>query len=223
MTKKSSSGDFDSVKYWKDRHNEFGTDPRGVGNTIMDSEKNQRIYEATVRAFSKLVAALDLPEGARVLDLGCGIGMMAPAFIENGCHYTGVDVSDTAVKNARDAHPEGEFMVGNIAELPVDGPFDLVLERTVFIHLIEDAYWSSVLSEVARVLAPDGLFLLQDIIPEEVDPKRNQVSHVRHRLQSEYTAALEPLGLAFETETRAALEAKQVPNLSDKLHFVRRV
>ena len=221
MPQKPSADEFDSVQYWTDRHNEFGADPRGVGNATLDSEENQQIYEANIRAYSAIVAALDLPKGARVLDLGCGIGMMAPAFLANGCSYTGVDVSETAIGIARKAHPDGIFKVGNIADLPADGPFDLILERTVFIHLIEDAYWESVLAEVARVLAKDGLFLLQDNIPAKADPQAQAVSHVKFRLQSDYKKALKPLGLAFESKTRRKL-TKTIPNLSPNLHFVRR-
>ena len=81
----------------------------------------------------QIVSNLDIPPAARCLDLGCGIGKMTPAFLHHGCSYTGVDISKTAIDSASAEYPDAEFIVGNIAELPFDEPFDVILERTVLI------------------------------------------------------------------------------------------
>ena len=70
-----------------------------------------------------------IPEGLRVLELGCGIGNtlagLKPSF------GLGVDFSPAMIERARHLHPELQFQVGDvedpefIAALP--GPFDIIL------------------------------------------------------------------------------------------------
>ena len=51
-----------------------------------------------------------LPQGARILDLGCGTGDLARALCEKGYRLTGVDLSEEMVKTAREAAPRAEFV-----------------------------------------------------------------------------------------------------------------
>ena len=70
-----------------------------------------------------------IPEGARVLELGCGTGDLLTALKPS--YGVGVDFSAGMVAEARKTHPELTFMVGDIEdgafirELP--GPFDHIL------------------------------------------------------------------------------------------------
>jgi SAM-dependent methyltransferase len=70
-----------------------------------------------------------IPEGARVLELGCGTGdllaALAPAF------GVGVDFSEGMIARARQAYPDLEFFVGDIEDAAfvrsLPGPFDVIL------------------------------------------------------------------------------------------------
>jgi len=70
-----------------------------------------------------------IPEGARVLELGCGTGdllaALKPAF------GVGVDFSEGMIKAARAAHPELSFFVGDIEDeafvRALPGPFDVIV------------------------------------------------------------------------------------------------
>jgi SAM-dependent methyltransferase len=70
-----------------------------------------------------------IPEGARVLELGCGTGdllaALKPAF------GVGVDFSTEMIREARSAHPELEFLVGDIEDesfiRSLPGPFDVIV------------------------------------------------------------------------------------------------
>jgi len=92
-------------------------------------DRNRFYYEDDARYLRFLI-----PEGSRVLDLGCGTGRLLASL--NPSQGVGVDFSDTMVAEARERHPGLDFRVSDI-EAPgafdhLDGPFDyIVLSDTV--------------------------------------------------------------------------------------------
>lgn len=212
------STDFDSLTYWRARHDQYLFDPKGVGNVTLDTEENLRIYRLMDEYIEQLVRHFQTPSRLRVLDLGCGIGMLTPAFTRCGCDYTGVDISSTAIEIARQRNSSARFFSGNIAKLPFDEEFDIVIERTVFIHLVEDAYWSSVLGEVKRVLSKDGVFILMDKLPISPAEVPARAPHINFRLYDDYVRELAKNGLKFNEVMRGTLAGKV--SLSPTTHFV---
>lgn len=86
--------------------------------------KNAYYYQEDHRYLRFLI-----PEGARVLDLGCGTGdslaTVKPAF------GVGIDMSTAMIELAKERHPDLSFMVGDI-ENPatlnaLEGPFDYII------------------------------------------------------------------------------------------------
>jgi ubiquinone/menaquinone biosynthesis C-methylase UbiE len=95
-----------------------------------------------------------------VLDLGCGDGTFAAAAAAVGAaEAVGVDVSETAVRRARAAHPGLRFeVVAQGGELPLaDASFDVVWCSEVLEHVLDTA---RLLSEARRVLRTGGTFLV---------------------------------------------------------------
>ena len=70
-----------------------------------------------------------IPEGARVLELGCGTGHLLAAIKPS--FGVGVDFSDGMILEARKAHPDLTFLVGDIEDesflRSLPGPFDYVV------------------------------------------------------------------------------------------------
>src|SRR5438034_3004036 len=70
-----------------------------------------------------------IPEGARVLELGCGTGDLLAALMP--LFGVGVDFSAGMIGEARKAHPDLTFVVGDIEDPDVlrslPGPFDVIV------------------------------------------------------------------------------------------------
>jgi 2-polyprenyl-6-hydroxyphenyl methylase / 3-demethylubiquinone-9 3-methyltransferase len=101
----------------------------------------------------------------RLLDVGCGGGVLAEEFARLGCAVTGIDISEESLEVARaHARTEGlsiDYRLGSATELPFDGgSFGVVSCCDVLEHI---AGWEQVIAEVGRVLKPDGLFLFDTI------------------------------------------------------------
>ena len=99
-----------------------------------------------------------IPEGGRILDIGCGIGANANWLASEGYCVSAIDVSPTAIANFIDRSNEWmvDARVASATELPFDnGTFDAAIEVCVLQHLSEtDA--ALALNESYRVLKPGG-------------------------------------------------------------------
>jgi SAM-dependent methyltransferase len=87
-------------------------------------ERNAFFYEQDEKYMRFLV-----PEGLRVLDLGCGTGRMLAAL--KPARGVGVDISSNMIEIARRDFPDLEFVVGDIEDSAVvsslTGPFDVIV------------------------------------------------------------------------------------------------
>lgn len=102
-----------------------------------------------------------LPGGdLHVLDLGCGAGHGSNMLSKKYSKVTALDISSEAIQYAKEnwAASNIDFVVGDSMNLPFpDDTFDVVASFEVFEHLAD---WRKFLSEVRRVLKPEGLIYI---------------------------------------------------------------
>lgn len=101
-----------------------------------------------------------LPDGARILDAGCGQGAPVAASLAGAFVVTGVDLSRGQLRLARENAPGTDLVQGDPTALPLaTGVFDAVCAYFSVIHDPADEQ-GDVIAEFARVLRPGGLALL---------------------------------------------------------------
>jgi ubiquinone/menaquinone biosynthesis C-methylase UbiE len=141
-------------------------------HAVMEEDSGQSVLWALESHVLRLVPGLTdrLTAGIRVLDVGCGAGrimnQLAARFGKS--HFTGMDLSSEAIGRARaEAAERGskniEFVVGDATELDETAPvaaFDLI---TTFDAIHDQGQPLRVLRGIRRALAPDGVYLMQDI------------------------------------------------------------
>lgn len=120
-------------------------------------------------ALHHLLQLLDIRPGERVLDLGCGAGVIAEYIAEKtDAEVTGLDYAAPAIEEAqqrtRGQNGKLSFMYGdlNALELP-EQSFDVVIS-------LDTLYWvadlTKTMSDVARLLKPGGrmgIFMMDDV------------------------------------------------------------
>ena len=121
------------------------------------AETYDRLSDSQFAGGKRLVGRLDVKEGDRVLDVGCGTGRLARwiASITGPAGVVGIDPLVDRVQVAR-THAQGiAFEVGSAEDLGAfaDGSFDVVCMSAVF-HWVADK--PKALREVRRVLKPGG-------------------------------------------------------------------
>jgi SAM-dependent methyltransferase len=157
------------------------------------------------------VRVLNIHAEVRILEVGCGRGIALPA-ISRLCRpsrLVGVDV-DAALLDEAAAHTTGldvELVCADVRALPFpDESFDVVIDFGTCYHI---AHPANAMREIARVLAPGGLFchetpLMQllshparwggrmlpwDHVPELLDGRRAVLWSSRHREAGEERTA----------------------------------
>ncbi|HEY1699089.1 MAG TPA: class I SAM-dependent methyltransferase [Trebonia sp.] len=101
--------------------------------------------------------------GQATLDLGCGEGRVSRELTARGHAVTGVDASPTLLAAAREADPEGRYLIADAARIPLgDGEFDLIVSYNVLMDVTDVA---GAIREAARVLTPGGRFVIAILHP----------------------------------------------------------
>jgi ubiquinone/menaquinone biosynthesis C-methylase UbiE len=164
----------------------------------------------------KAVAAADFQPGERVLDVGCGPGVLtilAADRVGPTGEAHGIDPSPGMIKLARqkamNARTSPAFRQAVIEDLPYpDATFDAVISSLMLHHLPDDVKGKG-LAEIRRVLRPGGRLLAIDLNGRGIQGRL--LSLVGHRLPGRYDDQL-------TTMMRAAAFAPELLDIGEKQH-----
>jgi 2-polyprenyl-3-methyl-5-hydroxy-6-metoxy-1,4-benzoquinol methylase len=95
----------------------------------------------------------------RVLDAGCGEGVLIDYLDLGRLEYVGFDISETAIARARLRAPDARLLISGIDEFPIDQerPYDTIIFNEV-LPAVQDPL--GVLDRFLDVLNPDGIAIV---------------------------------------------------------------
>ena len=144
---------------------------------------------------SQILDGAGVREGARVLDVACGTGVLFPDYLARGvASVTGVDISPEMVKIAREKFTQRniEVLCADVEELPLERKFDCVVVYNAFPHF------------------PDPEKLIRILTGHLADGGRLTVAHGMSRAAIDHhhegTASKVSRGLIHEDELAALME-----------------
>jgi ubiquinone/menaquinone biosynthesis C-methylase UbiE len=118
----------------------------------------------------------------RILDLGCGTGIVARLLRERlggAARIAGVDISAQMIAKARAIAPELDWYEGNALALPLaDGSFDIVLSQQM-LQFVPDR--AAAVREIKRVLAPGGRLVASTWKPRREQPMWDALGQLAER------------------------------------------
>lgn len=156
----------------------------------------------------EVACAADLVQGADLLEVGCGTGLILRRLAPRTRRLVGVDLSSAMLHQARNRHPS--VVQANALALPfADGSFDVVVSFKVLPHVPEIR---AALAEMARVIRPGGHLVLEFY-------NRRSLRHVLKRFKPSSSVAVDVNDTDVYTRYDNIQEA--VSYLPDNLEIVR--
>jgi sterol 24-C-methyltransferase len=173
----NKSAESETAETREARRNEYATLTRHYYNLATDLyeygwgqsfhfcrfSKGEAFRQAVARHEHYLALKMDIKEGSRVLDVGCGVGGPAREIAKfTGCNVVGFNNNDyqiergTVYAKKEGLYPQVTFAKGDFMQMDFpDNSFDAVyaIEATVHAPSLEGIY-----SEIFRVLKPGGVF-----------------------------------------------------------------
>lgn len=103
---------------------------------------------------TRMADAAEIASGAKVLDVGCGTGVLAREAARRGAGTTGLDRNEGMLAVAGGMAPAIDWRAGMAESLPFpDGSFDIVVSQFALMFFENRA---AALAEMRRVLRPGG-------------------------------------------------------------------
>lgn len=114
----------------------------------------------------------------RILDYGCGTGWFTAELARIG-NAVGVDLSETAIGEARRRYPGPTFIANNVFELDLpENHFDVIVSQEVIAHVVDPPGY---LARMTKMLKPSGYLLLttaNKIVMERLSEPRDSDAHI---------------------------------------------
>jgi 2-polyprenyl-6-hydroxyphenyl methylase/3-demethylubiquinone-9 3-methyltransferase len=155
-----------------------------------DSEGDFRPLHLLNPVRAQFIAARTSLSGRRVLDVGCGGGLLSESLARAGAQVTGIDLAPGMVEVARLHAAEGglaiDYRVASAEELAQAGPgqFDVVTCMEMLEHVPDPA---AMTASLVRLLAPGGALFVSTL-------NRNLKSFLLAIVGAEYILRLIPRG-----------------------------
>ena len=136
---------------------------------------------------------------SNILELGCGSGAFLYAINEIvEANFFGIDYSDSLVKVAKKAIPNGHFIADEVIQKNFSSiSFDLVLSHSVFQYFPSTDYSEKVLENWCSKIKKNGFLVLLDINDAEFETNYHSERSKEYRSLEEYESNYKDLNHIF--------------------------
>ncbi len=115
-------------------------------------------YLRPIEAYNIFLSIMNPEKGKRVLDIACGLGLMLKVMERTELDLHGIDISDVAVRKARQFCRKAKFITGNAEQLPYpDDYFDYITLLGSLERMLDR---EAVLREIRRVTTNEARICL---------------------------------------------------------------
>ena len=170
----TKSGSKKNIAYHYDLGNEFyehWLDPSMTYSSALFDNEHTDLQSAQLNKYQRLAETLDIRQGHRVLEIGCGWGGFAEYAARTlGCHVTCLTLSNEQLKYARDRIER--VGLSDLVEVryqdyrDVDGRFDRIVSIEMF-EAVGEEHWATYFNQLRECLVSGGRAGLQIITIED--------------------------------------------------------
>jgi 2-polyprenyl-6-hydroxyphenyl methylase/3-demethylubiquinone-9 3-methyltransferase len=122
------------------------------------------IRDAACRKFERNIRSLGCLSGLRILDIGCGAGLLCEPFTRLGAEVIGIDPSATNIAAAKlhaaKSHMLIDYRCTTVEEMDPRERFDIVLAMEVVEHVVDVGAF---LDRCAALMKPNGLMVVSTL------------------------------------------------------------
>lgn len=128
-------------------------------NSVADTKKFTTPFN--IEEFSKYV-----PIKAKILDVGCGYGRTLDELYRNDYkNLIGIDFSEKLIERGKNLYPNLPLHIQHTEDIDLpDNSVDAVILFAVLTCIIDDNAQKHLLSEIKRVLKPNGIIYINDFL-----------------------------------------------------------
>lgn len=139
-----------------------------------------------------LVSRMEIGQGTRVVDFGCGPGLYTSRLAQRGAQVTGIDFSDRSIEYAREqaraAGADIQYLNQNYLDFTTDQRFDVVLMIYCDLCALSPSQRQTLLPKFRSILAPGGRIVL-DVHSLAMFERRNEENRFEFNLQNGFWSA----------------------------------
>lgn len=167
---------------------------------MADHYRNERAPNGSICFRIRLHTLLPfLPFGKKVLEIGCGNGLLTEELIARNNQVTALDYDEESIRSQQERKIPASFIWTDFLKFETPERFDWIICTEVLEHLADDA---SALRKMYVFLKKEGRLLLTVPIGRYRKKYLQSVGHLRHYYSEELKLKLKTFGFRVEQELR---------------------